>query len=360
MSASEAGEPMMQVARTAWVAGPRARRALRALGRLVVLFLLASIGLFLALEAMPEDPVSLRVKNPDPERVREIRQSLGLDDPMPQRYLRYVGGFLSGEWGRSLINGREVRDEVASYLPATIELSACAMLLGVSVGVMLALGAHWSGSPHIKRVGAALGSLGLTVPIFWIGLVLIVLFAVRLEWLPVGGRFDFMRTMPEGTGFLLWDSVLAGDGGAFRATLAHLALPVITLALYPAALVAGTLQARLDDPRIRVLVRALRAKGFSRSRIWFRHVLRLISAPVVTIIGTNAGALLGGAVLTETVFSWPGMGRFIVEGVLNRDFHVIANGLLLVILMAFAVVAIADILAGLLDPQSRRGREAEA
>ena len=330
------------------------RRAVHWMLRLLVAFLCTSLLIFAALEAMPEDPVSLRVKNPDPARVAEVRADLGLDDPWVTRYIRYTTRFLSGDWGDSLVTNRPVAERLAHALPATIELGLVALSLGVFLGIGLALSSYWLDWPALKRLSSALGMLGLTVPIYWIGLLLIVAVAVKLQWLPVGGRYDFAYPPPSGTGFHLLDSFLAADPAAFGRALKHLALPAITLALYPAALVAGVLHGRLEDSRVQTLVRALRAKGLSPARIWWKHILRLMSAPVLTLIGTNFGTLLGGAVLTETVFSWPGMGRLLVEGVLNRDFFIISNGLLLVVLLALVCVALFDLLATLAQPALRR------
>ena len=321
------------------------------LRRFVTIFLIASFGIFLALEAMPEDPVSLRVKNPDPARIAEIRDSLGLNDPWLVRYVRGVGDFVTLDWGQSLISGRPVREEVGRFLPATIELSVLGVLFGTTLGISMVLMAHATGWRWLLQPVRGLAALGLTVPIFWIGLLFILLFSVGLGLFPVGGRFNFTHASPQGTGFFLIDCLAAGDFQALWITIRHLFLPVLTLGLYPAAVVAGTLEARLGESYLQRLVTALKARGFSSLRIWGRHVLRLVSGPVVTVIGTQAGALLGGAVLTETVYSWPGMGRFLVDGVLNRDLFVIQHGLLLVVVMALVVVTLSDYLARQLDHQ---------
>ena len=322
--------------------------------RFVLIFLVASMGIFLAMESMPEDPVSLRVKNPDPARITEIRQSLGLDDPLPVRYLRGVGDFITLDWGESLISGRPVLGEVARFLPATIELSVLGILWGTFLGTVLVLTAHATGWRWLLQPVRGMSALGLTVPIFWIGLLFIILFSVQLGWFPVGGRFDFAHASPRGSGFYLLDSLLSGDFKSFGIAAHHLILPVLTLGLYPAAVVAGTLEARLGESYLQRLVTALRSRGFSPWRIWGKHVLRLVSGPVVTVIGTQAGALLGGAVLTETIFSWPGMGRFLVDGVLNRDLFLIQNGLLLVVVLALVIVTLSDLLARRLDHQLNR------
>lgn len=328
---------------------PGWRRVLREVRRFVFIFLLASFLLFLATEAMPEDPVSLRVKNPDPERIAEIRNTLGLNDPWPVRYVRGVVDFVCLDWGDSLLTGRPVAGEVARFLPATLEMAGLGLLFGVSMGIGLVLVAHATGWRWLLQPVRGLGALGLTVPIFWIGLLLILAFSVGLGWLPVGGRFDFAYSAPGGSGFLLLDSLLAGDWRALGIAARHLFLPAVTLGLYPAAVVSATLEARISENRVERLVIALRSRGLSPVRIWGWHVLRLLSGPVVTVIGTQTGALLGGAVLTETVYSWPGMGRFLVDGVLNRDLFVIQHGLLLIVVLALLVVTAADLLAARLN-----------
>lgn len=326
--------------------------------QLVFVFLAAAILLFAAVRSLPgaDDPVSLRMKNPDPARAAEMRASLGLDAPLPFQFARFLGNFLQGDWGSSLITGRPVHSELADYFPATLELTVAALVVGITLGIGLTLGAEILGYSWLQRLNRTIGAIGLTIPIFWIGLLLIVIGAVWLQVLPGGGRFDFaLVPPPRRTGFLVIDSLIAGRFDAFASAARHLLLPTLTLALYPAALVSGVLHARLHDPRIQALLRALRARGLNPVAIWLKHILKLLGAPLVTVVGTNFGALLGGAVLTETVFSWPGVGRFLVEAVLNRDLFAIENGLLLVVLLAVAAVALSDILAYLVNPAGRRG-----
>lgn len=314
--------------------------------RLFAVFLFASGAIFLAIEAMPEDPVSLRIKNPDPERIAQIRESLGLDDPVEVRYFRVVRDFLILDWGESLFSGRSVLESVGNHLPATLELALLATFMGIAAGCSLVLTAHASGARSLLRISRSAGALGLTVPIFWLGFVLIFMFGVATDWLPVGGRINFQYSIPPVTGFLLVDTLLAGNLPAFGSALSHLVLPSLTLALYPMALVAGTLDARLSEPRLQQLIRVLRSRGLHPVRIWGLHILRLAGAPVLSVIGTQAGSLMGGAVLTETVYSWPGMGRFVVDGVINRDIPVVQNGLLLVVLLALAIVFSVDLFLG--------------
>ncbi len=322
--------------------------------RFAFVYLVASLVLFTAVKLVPGDPVSLRLKRPDPVRVEQIRTELGLNDPLPQQYFHYATNFFRLRWGNSLISGRPVIDEMTEFFPATLELTLAALFVGIFVGIAVALASRWSRGIVLRKLAVVLGALGLTVPIFWLGLMFIVIGSLWLGWFPVGGRFDYSLGVPDGSGFLLLDGLRSGRADIFLSVLHHLTLPVLCLSLYPAALVCGVFRARLKDPRLLALVRALRAKGLSPAQIWFKHILFLLGAPIITVVGTNFGALLGGAVLTETVFSWPGMGRYLVEAVLNRDLFVVENGLLLVILLAFLVVNLADFLALVINPEARQ------
>jgi len=317
---------------------------------LILVFVIASVVIFTAVNLIPGDPVSLRLKNPDPTRVAAIRTELGLNKPLPHQYFYYVTSFVQGNWGKSLITGQKVREEISTYFPATIELALIALFLGVILGLGVTLSTQCFKSTLWRNTAFSLGALGLTVPIFWLGFMFIVVGSLWLGWFPSGGRFDFTLPVPQGSGFLIFDSLAAGRLDLLCVTYQYLALPVFCLSLYPAALVCNVLKTRFADPRLDTLIRALRAKGLSESRIWLIHILRLLSAPVITVIGTNFGTLLCGAVLTESVFSWPGMGRYLIEAVLNRDLFVIENGLLLIIILAFLIISTADLLAFRLNP----------
>lgn len=330
----------------------------RKLGLFVVIYLIASMALFLAIRAIPGDPVALRLKNPDPVRVAEERARLGLDEPVVTQYLIYGKRFWTGDWGRSLLSGRPVREDVSRFFPATLELSFCGLLLGIMVGVVTAVFAEVFNMGILRRISFLLGTIGLTLPIFWIGLLSLIVGSLWLGWFPGGGRFDLgLIKPPDVTGFLTIDSLLAGDFRAFGVTLNYLALPAFCLSFYPAAQVCSVLRARLQDPRLITLVAALKARGLGPVRIWVHHVLKVVSAPVITVIGTNFGALLGGAVLTETVFSWPGLGRYLVTAVLDRDIYVVQNVLLLVILLVVVIVFLADFAVVLINPSAVRDSE---
>lgn len=321
---------------------------------LAITFLIVSLLLFLGIRAIPGDPIALRLKNPDPVQVEQERERLGLDQPWPVQFVRQSASFWRGEWGVSFGTGRAVLQDVRAFLPATLELAVAAILLGGSAGIFWALFSEASGSRLAGALSSTIGVVGLAVPIYWIGLILIIIGSLWLGWFPTGGRLPVGMGLPEISGFVLIDSLLGREWKIFGAALRHLFLPALCLSFYPAAQVCSTLRARLRDPRLQALLASLRARGFGPVRIWLIHVLKLLAAPVVTIVGTTFGVLLGGAVLTETVFSWPGMGRYLVAAVLDRDLYVIQNALLLVVFLVLFVVQLSDLLAAGLNPTELR------
>jgi ABC-type dipeptide/oligopeptide/nickel transport system permease component len=332
--------------------------AVRKFVGLGITFLVVSLLLFLAIRAIPGDPVALRLKSPDPELVARERERLGLDNPLPVQFYRQVQAFWQGDWGRSFGTGRPVVADVRSYLPATLELALAAMILGVVTGAGWAFAAEWSHNRWVSLLSYSVGMVGVTVPIYWVGLLLLIAGSLILGWFPSSGRVDPGTDLPFWSGFLIFDGLIAGRPALVAEALRHLFLPALCLSLYPAAQVCGTLRARLRDERTRALLAALRARGLSPSRIWLLHFVKLLGAPVVASVGTTFGLLLGGAVLTETVFSWPGMGRYLVGAVLDRDIYVIQNALLLVVFVVLVVVQTSDLAAKWLNPSLNESDEA--
>jgi ABC-type dipeptide/oligopeptide/nickel transport system permease component len=283
----------------------------------------------LTLDLIPGDPVALMLGEAgNKETVAQFREHLGLDRPLMVRYVRYVGQVLTGDLGRSIQQNRPVVDELADAWPATLQLAAAALalaaLLGVATGIVSAV---WPNS--LFDALSRLGSLfGLSMPVFWTGLVLIVVFAFWLPWLPVGGV----------------------------GSPAHLVLPAVTLALPSLAKIArmtrsGVLEVLRED-----YVRTARAKGVRERLVVVKHALRNAAIPILTLLGLQAGQLMGGAVLTETVFAWPGLGRLMVKAIFARD-YILLQGAVLLFAMAFVVInLVVDLSYGLLDPRvSRQG-----
>ena len=281
----------------------------------------------LTIELIPGDAVSLMLgEHATPEAVAKLRDYLGLDKPLLVRYVGYVGRVARGDLGRSIQQNRPVVDELADAWPATLELTAAALLIAAALGIAAGvISAVWPNSAFDAL--ARLGSLfGLSMPVFWTGLVLIVVFALWLSWMPVGG-----------TG-----------------SPAHLVLPAITLALPSLAMVARMTRSSVLDVLHEDYVRTARAKGVAERLVVAKHALRNAAIPILTLLGLQAGQLMGGAVLTETVFAWPGLGRLMVKAIFARD-YVLLQGAVLVFALAFVVINLAvDLAYGALDPRIAR------
>ena len=318
---------------------------------LVAVYAMASGALFLAMKAIPEDPIALKFeKFPDPEQIALEREQMGLNRSWAYQYGLFHRKFLTGDWERSLQTGRLAMDDVKLFFPATVELSLVAMFVGVLFGSSAALFARISQRRWSQSLAMSIGTIGLTVPIFWIGLLALVVGSLWLGLFPLGGRFDLAAIPPpDRTGFLLVDSLLAMNGRDLGMTIRYLTLPALCLAVFPAANVSSVLYARLNEPQVNALYTALKARGFGPLRIVFRHLLRVAGAPVITVIGTSFGALLGGAFLTETVFSWPGIGRYVLTAIIDRDLFVAQYLLLMLIMLVFGVAFLSDVIARWLD-----------
>jgi len=328
------------------------------IGRLAVLvptFIGVSIIAFSFIRMLPGDPVALlsgeRVMSP--ERHAEISHALGLDRPIIVQYLDYLSGIVTGDFGTSIVTKEPIARSFFTLFPATLELSTCAIIfavvLGIPAGIFAALR---RGSPYDQAImGSAL--VGYSMPIFWWGLLLIILFAGILQWTPVSGRISLMFFFPERTGFMLIDSLLSGQAGAFKSAVSHLVLPTIVLGTVPLAVIARQTRSAMLEVLGEDYVRTARAKGLSTYRIVGVHALRNALIPVVTTIGLQVGALLAGAILTETIFSWPGIGKWMVDSVFKRDYPVIQGGLLLIAGIIMLVNLSVDVLYGLINPRIR-------
>jgi dipeptide transport system permease protein len=328
------------------------------LGRLLVLiptFIGVSIIAFAFIRLLPGDPVMLlsgeRVM--DPTRHAQIMHELGMDRPMVVQYLSYIGGILQGDFGTSVVTKQPIIKQFFALFPATLELSLCAIIfaivLGIPAGVFAAIK---RGSFFDQSVmGAAL--VGYSMPIFWWGLLLIILFSGILRWTPVSGRIDLLYFFPSVTGFMLIDSLLSGQKGAFTSALSHLILPTIVLGTIPLAVNARQTRSAMLEVLSEDYVRTARAKGLSPLRVVGIHALRNALIPVITTIGLQVGVMLAGAILTETIFSWPGIGKWMVDSVFKRDYPVIQGGLLLIAGIIMLVNLIVDLLYGLVNPRIR-------
>jgi peptide/nickel transport system permease protein len=322
--------------------------------QLVPVLVGVSLTVFVVIRVIPGDPaVAMLGEQASPARLLELRRTFGLDRPLPLQYLGYVLDAARGDLGRSILSNRPVASELAVRFPATVELGVAAMLVGLLVGVPLGTLAATRRGSLTDAVTMTVSLFGVSMPVFWLGLVFIWIFALTLGWLPVSGRLRADLELPSVTRSYVMDAVLAGNGAAFLDALRHLVLPAITLGTIPMAGIARMTRSSLLDVLGEDYIRTARAKGLSSGRVIFKHAIRNAAIPVVALIGLQVGTLLGGAIVTETIFSWPGVGRFLLEGVLARDYPVV-QGTGLVVTALFALInVVVDVCYVLLDPRVR-------
>ena len=286
-------------------------------------------------------------------RYAELVVKYGFDRPLWEQYFRYIGNVLQGDFGDSLATHRPVLEEFGKLFPATIELAIFALIFAIAIGVPAGVFAAVKRGSWIDQglMGTAL--VGYSMPIFWWGLLLVIFFSGYLGWTPVSGRIGLQFFLKPVTGFMLIDSLLAGNWAAFVSALRCLILPTIVLGTIPLAVIARQTRSAMLEVMGEDYVRTARAKGLSSRRVIGLHALRNALIPVVTTIGLQVGVLMGGAILTETIFSWPGIGRWLVDSIYKRDYAVVQNGLLLVALIVMAVNLIVDVLYALINPRIR-------
>lgn len=318
----------------------------------------ATIIAFALIRLVPGDPVThmLGERGGDPQLVAELRARLGIDKPMYEQYWIFLKNAAQGDLGDSVLSKRPVAEEFFARFPATIELSFVALvwsvLLGLPLGILAAVRKNTVLDYSI--IGTAL--VGYSMPIFWWGLILVMIFATHLGWFPVSGRMDVMYDITPVTGFMLVDAWISGEGwSAFVDALEHITLPAIVLGTIPLAVVARMTRSSLLEVLGEDFVRTARAKGLSRFRIVYVHALRNALIPIVTVLGLLVGSLLTGAVLTETIFSWPGIGRWLVKSVEARDYPVIQGGVLYLAFLIVVVNLIVDVVYMWVHPRMRSG-----
>ena len=328
------------------------------LGLVLITFFGITVFAFALIHLIPGDPVMLMFgeRNVDPAQLAELRAQLGIDRPMIVQYGLYVWRALHGDLGTSLATHDSVMDEFLTHFPATVELAVSAMLLAVLIGVPLGIvAALFRGSTTDYSVmGIAL--TGYSMPIFWWAILLILLFSVTLGLTPVSGRIDIAYDIQPVTGFMLIDSLLSDDSGAFRSALSHLILPAVALGTIPLAVIARMTRSAMLEVLSEDYVRTARAKGLSPLRVVGLHALRNALIPVITVVGLQVGSLFGGAVLTETIFAWPGVGSWLIHGIARRDYPVLQGGILMVATIVILVNLTVDLLAGLVNPRLRHRR----
>ena len=330
----------------------------RHIARRMTLLLPTLLGLslftFALLRLTPGDPVQVMLgEHATGAQVERFRTERGLDQPFPVQYLRYVGSLVRGDWGRAIKTNLPVTTELAQRLPATIELGLAAMAIACAIGIPLGALAAQHRHSFLDLLASGGTLIGVSMPLFWLGLLLGHLFGYRLCWLPPSGRLTIGIELESISHFYVLDSILDANPRAFVDALRHLALPAITLSTVPLAVIVRMTRSCLLDVLAQDYVRTARAKGLSERAVLLGHAMRNAWPPILTVIGLQLGSLFSGAILTETIFSWPGMGQLIVDRVLARDYPMV-QGVVLIVALLFVLINLAtDICYTYLDPRIR-------
>lgn len=325
------------------------------LGLLVPTFIGVTLVAFSFIRLLPGDPLELLAgeRGVSEERKAELMQQMGFDKPLWQQYVSYLGDVLQGDLGTSFVSKRPVLEEFLALFPATVELALCAILLAVLLGVPLGVIAASKRGSWVDQTIMGTALVGYSMPIFWWGLLLIILFSGVLGWTPVSGRISLLFWVEPVTGFMLIDSWLSEEEGAFLSALHHLVLPSIVLATIPLAVIARQTRSAMLEVMGEDYVRTARAKGLSPLRVIGVHALRNAMIPVITTIGLQVGVLLAGAILTESIFSWPGIGKWLIDSITRRDYFVVQGALLLIAGIIMLVNLTVDLLYGVINPRIR-------
>ncbi len=326
--------------------------------------------IFMFQRLIPGDPaVAMLGEHATEESIERLREQFGLNRPLfldrealadgdlagffDSQYVRYMKRLFSLDMGESIHRRIPVAETLAIRFPATIELALLSMFIAIIIGIPVGIISAAKRNSAIDSISMVGSLVGVSMPIFWLGLMEIMLFAVLMQWLPAGGRLGTGIEIKPITNLYLVDSLLMGNFQAFKDVFAHIIMPAIALATIPMGIIARMTRSSMLDVLQEDYVRTARAKGLGRGLVLFRHALKNASLPVVTIIGLQMGTLLAGAVLTETIFSWPGIGRWVYDGILGRDYPIVQGGTLVIALVFVGVNFFVDIMYALLDPRIR-------
>ncbi len=331
---------------------------LQRLGLVIPTFIGITLLTFIFVHLIPGDPVMIMAgeRGLSPERHAYLMAELGLDKPLWQQYINYLNGILHGDLGISLKSRISVWDEFLPRFKATLELGVCAMIFAVSVGIPVGVLAAVKRGSIFDHTAISVSLAGYSMPIFWWGIMLIMLVSVKLDLTPVSGRLAdsvFLDDSNPLTGFMLIDTFVWGEEGDFLDAVHHIILPAIVLGTIPLAVIVRMTRSSMLEVLGEDYIRTARAKGLSRARVILIHALRNAMLPVVTVIGLQVGTMLAGAILTETIFSWPGLGRWLIDALQRRDYPVVQGGVLLIATMIIFVNLLVDVLYGIVNPRIR-------
>ena len=336
------------------------RRRLRAAGSFLMVIAATYLGLlavtFFIGRVIPVDPVLAVVGDRASEDVvARAREEMGLNKPLPEQFAIYIGRAVRGDFGTSVLTSNPVMDDIRKTFPATLELATCGILIGAGLGVPLGVWAAVRQGRWVDQVVRLIGLMGYSVPIFWLGLMALLVFYAQLGWVAGPGRIDvaYEFTVERVSGLLLLDAAMAGEWEAFGNALSHLALPAALLGYFSMAYISRMTRSFMLNELSQEYVVAARAKGLSEARIIWRHALRNAMVPLVTVIALSYAGLLEGSVLTETVFAWPGLGQYITHSLQNADMNAVLGGTLVVGTVFIGLNLLSDLLYRLLDPRTR-------
>ncbi len=319
---------------------------------LIPVLLGASVLAFALIHLAPGDPArTMAGEHASPQTIEAIREKYGLDKPLPVQYWIWLKQALRGDMGRSISSNEYVTREILDRFPNTVELTICAMLLAVLVGSIAGIISASKQYSALDYTTMGIALFGVSMPVFWLGIMLMMIFGVFLRWLPISGRIDVLIPFTRITGFYILDSIITLNFRALISTIRYLILPSIALATIPMATVARVTRSSMLEVLRQDFIRTERAKGLSERLVIYRHAVRNAMIPVITVIGLNFGLLLAGALLTETVFSWPGIGKYVVKAVTMRDYPVVQGCVMFFAFIFVIVNLIADILYVLIDPR---------
>ncbi|WP_243388087.1 ABC transporter permease [Bacillus kexueae] len=311
-----------------------------------------TIVVFLIIRAIPGDPAQVILgQQATKEAVAALTKELGLDNPWHIQYIDYVKQLLSGDLGTSLRTRAPINQELWPYLAATMELTLVAMIIAVVIGVNAGIISAWYSNSWFDYVAMVFALIGVSMPIFWLGLMEQWIFSINLGWLPSTGREEVRDPVTAITNLYLIDTLLQGRTDQFVQVLKHLLLPSIALATIPMAIIARMTRSSMLEVMKSDYVRTARAKGVRMFWVVYKHSLKNAVIPVLTVVGLQTGLLLGGAILTETIFGWPGVGRYLYDAITYRDYPVIQSGILIIATIFVFINLIVDLLYAVIDPR---------
>ncbi|WAA12243.1 ABC transporter permease [Fervidibacillus halotolerans] len=325
---------------------------IRRLLTLIPVLLGLTLIVFLMIRAIPGNPAHIILgQAATEESIEALNKKLGLDQPWYVQYFKYLGGLLTGDLGDSIRTDSPISEQIWPYLAGTIELALVAMLIAVFIGVNAGIISAWFQNSWFDYALMLLALIGVSMPIFWLGLLEQWIFAVNLDWFPTGGRDNVRNPVEPITHLYIIDTIIQGDTEKLVEVIRHLVLPAVALATIPMAIIARITRSSMLEVMRTDYIRTAKAKGMKMFWVVYKHSLKNASIPILTVIGLQLGLLLGGAILTETIFSWPGIGRYIYDAINYRDYPVVQSSILIIALFFVLINLIVDILYAIIDPR---------